>query len=349
MPVLKLLSLPFALIYWIVTSIRNFLYFVGVFKSKRFAFPIICIGNLSVGGTGKTPHTEYLIRLLKDDYKVATLSRGYGRVTKGFRLANESDTAKTIGDEPFQIYSKFKRQIVSVDEKRIRGISNLLKLEKKPDIIILDDAFQHRQVKADMNILISEYEKPYNKDYIMPLGRLRESRIGAQRADFIVISKCPSNLSPLEMRSYTSDLKIKEYQKTFFSYISYSDLDPINDAAKITKIKYSDLSKLDVCLATAIANPLPVQEYIKKFNKQVELLKYPDHYFFRQKDYDLFNKKFTNLTKEKVLLVTEKDATKIDLSKLEKVPVFVIPIEVRFHKATNNNIDEEILNYVKSY
>lgn len=346
---LKLFSLPFALIYWVVTSLRNVLYYTGIFKSKRYAFPIICIGNLNVGGTGKTPHTEYLVRLLKDHYRVATLSRGYGRSTKGYRLATEEDNAKTIGDEPFQIFSKFKDLIVCVDEKRTRGIENLLKLENKPNIILMDDAFQHRQVKADLNILISEYEKPYFNDYIMPLGRLREARIGAQRADIIIISKCPSNLTPLEIRSFSTQLKLKEYQKAFFSYICYSDLKAVNDAAIQLNLNYKDLSRLDICLVTAIAKPKPVQNHIKKYNKQAELLSYPDHYYFRKKDYDLWNKKFTNLTKEKVLLLTEKDATKLDLTKLKNIPVFIIPIEIKFHPSPSNNIDEEILNYVRSY
>lgn len=341
--------MPFALIYWVITSIRNFLYYVGIFKSQRFPFPIICIGNLTVGGTGKTPHTEYLISLLKDDYKVATLSRGYGRQTKGFKIATAEDTAKTIGDEPFQMFSKFKRLIVSVDEKRVRGIENLLKQEKSPEVIIMDDAFQHRKVKADLNILLSEYEKPYFKDYIMPLGRLREARLGAQRADIIIISKCPRNLTPLEMRSFTADLNLKPYQKVFYSYVSYSALKPLNEIAKQKKLDYSGLKNLDVCLTTAIANPKPLKEFISEKNHQVDFLKYPDHYYFRKKDYELISKKFTNLTKEKVLLVTEKDATKLDLAKLEKFPIYAIPIEIKFHPTTNNNIDEEILNYVRSY
>jgi tetraacyldisaccharide 4'-kinase len=347
--ILKTLSLPIALIYWVVTSIRNVFYYIGLFKSTSFPLPIICLGNLSVGGTGKTPHTEYLIRLIKDDFKVATLSRGYGRETKGYRIANENDSAKTIGDEPFQIYSKFKRLIVSVSEKRVHGIKELLKSDKKPEVILLDDAFQHRQLKAGLNILLTEYNAPYNKDYIMPLGRLRESRIGAQRADIIVVTKCPKNLTPIEMRSFSAKMNLKEYQKSYFSYIEYDVLKPINDKAKLLNLNYNSLSEVDLCLASAIAKPKPLVTFIKKHNKNAEILNYPDHYYFRKKDYQVIESKFTNLTKEKVLVVTEKDATKLDLNLLEKVPVFAIPIQVKFHPTINNSIDEDILNYVRSY
>jgi tetraacyldisaccharide 4'-kinase len=347
--ILKFFSLPIALVYWIITSLRNVFYFIGLSKSTAFPFPIICLGNLSVGGTGKTPHTEYFIRLLKDDYKVATLSRGYGRETKGYRIANESDSAKTIGDEPFQIYSKFKRLIVCVSEKRVHGIKELLKSDKKPEVILLDDAFQHRQLKAGFNILLTEYEAPYNKDYIMPLGRLRESRIGAQRADIIIITKCPKNLTPIEMRSFSAEMNLREYQKAYFSYIDYDSLKPINDKARNLNFNYDSLSEVDVCLVSAIARPKPLESFIKKLNTNTEILNYPDHYFFRKKDYQLIQSKFTNLTKEKVLLVTEKDATKLDLNLLEKIPVFAIPIQVKFHTIINNSIDEDILNYVRSY
>lgn len=345
----KVLLIPFGFIYYLITSIRNGLFYFGFKKSHSFSSPVICIGNLNVGGTGKTPHTEYFIRLLKKNYRIATLSRGYGRDTKGFIIASEKDNANTIGDEPFQLFQKFKNLIVAVDEKRVRGIKNLLKLEHRPDIIILDDAFQHRQVKAGLNILLSEYNQAYTHDYILPVGRLREPRRGAKRADILIITKCPKTLTAIEMKSFTIDLKLTEYQKVFYSYVDYGDLIPLNEAAKSLSINYKSLKDINVCLVSAIANPKPLEEFILKYNSQPDIINFPDHYYFREKDYELFNTKFTNLTKQKVLLLTEKDATKLNFEKLEKIPVFAVPIEIKFHSLANTNIDEEIINYVKSY
>ena len=330
-------------------SIRNVFFNFGILKSERFTFPIICIGNLNVGGTGKTPHTEYLINLLSGKYKLAILSRGYGRNTKGFIVADKNASAKTIGDEPFQIYKKFQNIKVAVDEKRVRGVKNILKLEQKTDIIILDDAFQHRHIKADLNILLSEYNNIYSKDFILPIGRLREPRKGAQRADIIIVTKCPKTLTAIEMKSFTIDLKLSDYQQIFYSYVDYGELIPLNEKAMENQLKYIDLKNVDVCLATAIANPKPLESFIEKQTNQIDKLNYPDHYYFREKDYTLLKSKFTNLTKPKVLLVTEKDATKLDFEKIEKIPVFAVPIEIKFHNHSNTTLDEEILNYVRSY
>ena len=224
MKFLRFLLFPFAIIYDVVTTIRNFFFNVGVFKQTSFKTPIIVVGNLSVGGTGKTPMIEYLITLLKDNFKIATLSRGYKRETSGFQLADENASATSIGDEPFQFYNKFKDDIlVTVDSDRRNGIENLQKHSNVPDIILLDDAFQHRSVKAGFNILLTTYSNPYFKDIVLPTGNLREPRNGAKRAHVIIVTKCPTKLSDNEKNQIVKQISPKDYQHVFFSTIAYSN------------------------------------------------------------------------------------------------------------------------------
>ncbi|NJM80577.1 MAG: tetraacyldisaccharide 4'-kinase [Flavobacterium sp.] len=218
MNILRKILFPVALVYWIITYIRNFLYDVGLFKSQFYTIPIIAVGNLSVGGTGKTPQIEYLIRLLKD-YKIATLSRGYKRESKGFILANENATAKTLGDEPFQFYSKFPEVLVAVDANRKNGISELLK--NKPEVILLDDAFQHRKVKAGFYILLTTFNDLFCDDYILPYGNLREPSLGKKRANLIIVTKCPKDLSELAQEKIKEKLKVSI--PVYFSTIVYDD------------------------------------------------------------------------------------------------------------------------------
>lgn len=346
----KILLAPFAFIYWIITGFRNLLFNAGVLKSEQHPNLIICVGNLCVGGSGKTPHLEYLIRLLGKQYKIATLSRGYGRTTSGFLLAEQNPNARLIGDEPYQLHEKFNHITVAVDEKRNRGISKLIQSEMPPDLILLDDAFQHRYVKADLNILLTEYDEPFHKDFLMPMGKLRESRSGAQRADIIVVTKCPPNLTPLEMRSFSMDLNLAAYQKVYFSYIDYQDLSPINEKAKELNLTLKDLKQVDVCLMTAIAKPKRIIKLIKKKNQQAEVLSFPDHYFYRPKDYQNLQNKFSNLTKTKILIVTDKDAGKLKLDQLGNIPLYSLPIKIKFHSnSSEDSFDQDILNYVKSY
>lgn len=346
---LRILALPFAFLYWLITATRNLFFSLGILKTKQYPFPLICIGNLSVGGTGKTPHLEYLIELLQNHYRLASLSRGYGRSTKGFILADSSSSAKDIGDEPYQLFQKFDKLQVAVSESRVKGIEELLQTNPSPEIILMDDAFQHRYVKADMSILITEYDKPYIKDYIMPAGTLRESRSGAHRADIIIVSKCPKSLTPLEMRSFTMDLNLQDYQKVFYSFIEYQKLKPLNQAALKADVSLKQLSAVDVCLLCALAKPEKLISFLKKKNQQLDVLKYPDHYYFRVKDYDIIKKKFTNLTKAKILICTEKDASKLKLEELEDIPVFTLPIKIQFHQSGEESLDTEILNYVRTY
>lgn len=315
-----------------------------------FSFPVICIGNLSVGGTGKTPHTEFVIQELKSNYLLAVLSRGYGRKTKGFKIADSSDNAKSIGDEPFQIKSKHPEIIVAVDEKRKRGIKELKKLTSPPKVIVLDDAFQHRQVKAGLNVLLTDYSRLYINDITLPSGRLREQRTAAKRADIIVVTKSPTVLSPLEIRRITSTLKPTDYQKVFFSYIQYQDLIPLNDTAKESFSKKVKLGELGVLMISAIANPKPLLLHLKREAKDVKSMPFRDHYFFKEDDYNKIKKKLSDwLTPKKVIVITEKDAVKFDASKFDNTAVFSIPIAIKFHQHEEESFTNEINEYVRSY
>ena len=224
MKLIRNIAIPFVPVYYAITSLRNTLYDLGVIKSVSYDFPVICVGNLSVGGTGKTPMIEYLIHLLKDDFKVATLSRGYKRKTKGFILADTFSTAQTLGDEPFQFYNKFKNDIlVAVDTDRKNAIKELMQLDSLPEVVLLDDAFQHRKVKAGFNILLTTYSNPYFNDFVLPTGNLREPRNGAKRANVIIVTKCPSHLSETEKSKFLKAIDPEENQYVFFSSIDYSN------------------------------------------------------------------------------------------------------------------------------
>lgn len=347
--VLKIILLPFSLLYFVGTAVRNFAYNNGLIRSKSYDFPNIVIGNLSVGGTGKTPHVEYLIRLLQSNYKLATLSRGYGRKTQGFRIADKEDTAATIGDEPFQMRQKFKKLTVAVDEDRCHGIETLRREKPAPEVILLDDAFQHRRLNGGLKILLTDYSRLYINDFLLPAGRLRESRIGARRADIIIVTKSPTVLSPLEIRRIESILKPKSYQKVFFSTFHYSELKPLNDKSKEQNLDLNSLSQMAVLMVTAIANPNNLELYLKRYAKYVNSLAYKDHHFFEHKDYELMLKKFDLLLgTKKCIIVTEKDAVKLDISRFENVPLYALPIEVKIH-SKGDEFDQEIERYVRSY
>uniref|UniRef100_UPI0040490861 tetraacyldisaccharide 4'-kinase n=1 Tax=Flavobacterium sp. TaxID=239 RepID=UPI0040490861 len=248
---LRKILFPIAFVYWIVTWLRNYFYDTQIFKSKSFNLPIIAVGNLSVGGTGKTPQIENLIRLLQDDFKIATLSRGYKRETNNFVLANETTTVKELGDEPFQFFTKFPKIKVAVDANRINGITQLLKLENKPEVILLDDAFQHRKVKAGFYILLTTYSDLFCDDFILPFGNLREPSSGKKRANMIIVTKCPNDISDLAMREIKVKLDIGV--PVFFSKIEYDEL----VYSKLETIATSSLKQTEKTIITGIAKPFP--------------------------------------------------------------------------------------------
>lgn len=316
MKLFRKLFFPFVPIYYAVTWIRNILYDVGIKRSISFDIPVICVGNLSVGGTGKTPMIEYLIELLKDNYKIATLSRGYKRKSSGFQLANTNASADLLGDEPFQFYSKYKKHIqVAVDSDRVHGIETLNSLQYPPEIILLDDAFQHRKVKAGLNILLTTYSNVFTNDFLLPAGNLRESSSGAKRAQIIIVTKCPIDLSENEKIKIIKDINPKLYQSVFFSSIKYSDsLKSIETTKNI-----NDLSEFT--LVTGIANATPLVYYLKGKNLNFEHLNYKDHHEFTEQDFAKFNTK-------NLIVTTEKDFMRLQAHQSLKGKLFYLPIQM---------------------
>jgi tetraacyldisaccharide 4'-kinase len=307
----------------------------GILKSYSFALPVIVVGNLSVGGTGKTPQIEYLIRLLSERYSIATLSRGYKRKSDGFILANANATAATLGDEPFQFFQKFPSIQVAVDADRKNGIEQLLAQEKKPQVILLDDAFQHRKVKAGFNILLTAYDDLFVEDYILPTGNLRESRSGAKRADIIVVTKCPETLSGIEQTQIKQSIKAYSNAPVYFSTIAFDD--QVHSNAK--SILVSEIQQSSCVLVAGIAKPDSFFDYLK--NEQSICLTYPDHYHFTESDILHIQQQ----AGEKKIVTTEKDYVRLKDSDL-KDQLYYLPIRTSF-LVDSDQFDTAIGNYLK--
>ena len=332
MIVLRYLLFPFAILYGCVTSLRNWLYDKGILKSYSFNIPIIAVGNLSVGGTGKTPQIEYLIRLLSPHYKVATLSRGYKRKSSGFLLANANTNAELLGDEPFQMHSKFPEITVAVDADRKNGIEKLLSLPQKPDVILLDDAFQHRRVKAGFYIVLTAFDDLFCDDLMLPTGMLREPRIGAKRADMIIVTKCPKDITELAQDAIRN--KIGLNTPLYFSFIDYDDK-VYNET--ITQ-NVSEIKNTEKVLLAGIAKPKPFFDYLQ--SGKDEQLTYPDHHHFTESDLKTIADKATN----KVLVTTEKDYVRLKDSILSE-QLYYLPIRSSFI-SNEKEFDQTILDYV---
>ena len=333
---LRKILFPFAILYGFITSIRNFLFDNGILKSYSFDVPVIAVGNLSVGGTGKTPQIEYLIRLLSPEYKVATLSRGYKRQSEGFVLADSSSNAAILGDEPFQFYTKFKDIQVAVDADRKNGIEQLLSHTNKPEVILLDDAFQHRKVKAGFYILLTSYGDLYSNDFMLPTGNLRESRIGAKRANVIIVTKCPANLSLDEQNKIKSDLKLDSNQELYFSYIDYDDSIYSEDKT----MKVSEIKNVDKLLLAGIAKPKPFFNHLQ--SKNDDKLVFPDHHHFTEKEL----LKIKDKAQSKIIITTEKDYVRLKGS-IPNEQLFYLPIRSSF-LFSGENFDRSITDYVES-
>jgi tetraacyldisaccharide 4'-kinase len=330
-----------------IMLLRNLLFDIGILPSEKFAVPVISVGNLSFGGTGKTPHIEYLIRLLGDNLRTATLSRGYGRESKGFILASRRSNVRYIGDEPLQFVKKFDSIKVAVDEKRVRGIHNLM--NKFPDLglVLLDDAFQHRWVKPGISILLTDYHHLYTEDHVVPSGRLREFRSGAKRADIIIVTKTPKVFSPITRRRITEEIKPRPSQHLFFSYIIYGNPVPVNeeqDMAVLQKLSY-------ILLFTGIANDYPLQEEVRRKCSDLSILKLPDHHQYEMKDLETIRSRFADLpSRKKIILTTEKDLMRLKSPEfcnfLKNLPLFYLPIEINFHEKDKQIFDKLITDYV---
>jgi tetraacyldisaccharide 4'-kinase len=320
----RLLLAPFSVLYWGIVSFRNFLFEIDFLKSTSFQVPVIVVGNLSVGGTGKSPQIEYLIRLLKNNYQVATLSRGYKRKSKGFLRATTATSVEEIGDEPFQFYKNHSEITVAVDANRVHGIQQLLKKVPGLEVVLLDDAFQHRYVKAKLSILLTDYNDLYVKDCMLPSGTLRESRNGAKRAEIIVVTKCPPSLSENLQKKTKEKIAPQQHQNVFFTTISYAD----QIVSKSNKVLVSELTAYDILLVTGIANPKPLLKKMESLRLKFKHLKFPDHYNFEEKDLLRIQKEYLALSSEKkILLTTEKDYTRL---KEIGLPLYYWGIETRF-------------------
>ncbi len=334
MILLRKILLPIVPVYYFVTWLRNRLYDLGIKKSVTYNFPVIAVGNLSVGGTGKSPMVEYLIRLLKDEVVLATLSRGYKRETNGFQLVQTGSTAKQVGDEPLQFKTKFTDITVAVDADRRNGIANLVQLQPKPEVILLDDAYQHRKVKAGFYILLTPYYDLYSDDILLPTGNLREPRSGADRADIIVVTKCPNDLDIKTQKKITKKLKVQPYQTVLFATIDYG-----NDVIGLSgKLSIDALKKTPFTLVTGIANPKPLVDYYHSLDLNFTHISYPDHHNFTDNELD-------QLKKYEYVITTEKDYVRL-VSGFSKETLWYQPIEMKF--IDNQEIfDNHILNYIK--
>jgi len=354
MKFLKILLLPISYLYGSLVFLRNKMYDLGIKRSREFQKPaVISVGNLTVGGTGKTPHIEYLIRLLKDLYKIATLSRGYGRDTSGFVLANETYSTSEIGDEPRQFKHKFKDLIVAVDTSRVRGIKKLCEINPEIQIVLLDDAFQHRAIKPSLSILLTEYNHFFYNDVMLPSGKLREFKSGYKRADIIIVTKTPQIFSPLDKRLIIRNIEPKEYQKVYFSFLKYGK--PIAFPAPENKLS-NTINPLEknstIILLTGIANPEPLEEYLKTKVKEVISFSFPDHHEYSYDDLDKLQKLFNNIVQgNKIIITTEKDTMRLDKpglkEQLNQLPLFYIPIEVGFHQNDEDELIKQIGNHVR--
>lgn len=340
--------LPFSWLYGLIVYFRNKFFKWGIFKQEEFDIPVICIGNITVGGTGKTPHTEYIIRLLQDKYRVGVLSRGYKRKTKGFILAAKETSSKEIGDESFQIKNKFPNVLVAVDADRRRGIRNLLSLKNPPQVILLDDAFQHRYVKPSYTIVLSDFNRPVYEDTLLPAGRLREPSSYMDDANMIVVTKCPQDLQPIDYRIISRDINPFPYQELYFTSLGYQGLKPVFSG---NNKPLSALKDKHILLVTGIASPRMIMKKLSEYTDEVDTITYPDHYAFKSKDIKYITDKFNKINSDnKIILVTEKDAARLvtrkDIDKEIKKHLYYLPIEILF--ADNENaFRDKILKHVE--
>lgn len=333
---LRLLLFPFAGVYYLVTLTRNKLFDAGILASKQYDVPVICIGNLSVGGTGKSPMTEYVTRLLKNNYKIATLSRGYGRTTKGYKDVAATSLATEVGDEPLQFAQKFNDIDVAVCENRQVGIATLLNKKQTPEVIILDDAYQHRKVTPGFTVLLTAYNDLYSNDYLLPAGNLREPRSGSQRADVIIVTKCPEYLSKEEQHKIKSNLQPTERQQVFFAKIAYDDC----VYSKSGSAQLHSLKVHNVTLITGIANPKPLADYLSSDGLSFEHKSYGDHHNFSSSE-------IAELEKLDCILTTEKDYVRLR-PQLKMKHLYYLPIKVEF-LSDAQVFDKKLLDYVASF
>lgn len=341
--------LPFSWLYGLVVKIRNMAFEIGILKSRSFDVPVISVGNITVGGTGKTPHVEYLVKHLKDLFHVAVLSRGYKRKSKGFIIATQETTMPEIGDEPYQMKQKFPDVTVAVDKSRCHGIEILTENDKGLDVILLDDAFQHRYVKPGINILLVDYHRLIIYDTLLPAGRLREPLSGKNRADIVIVTKCPKDLKPMEFRVITKAMNLYPYQTLYFTTLDYGDLQPIfgGEPRPLQDLKADE----QVLLLTGIASPEQMIHDLEPFTQHLTPLTFSDHHHFKEKDIQLINETFEQLPKPRCIITTEKDATRLHdaegLNEEVKKNIYALPVNIRFMQEDETTFNQYIIDYVR--
>lgn len=329
--VIKVLLLPVALLYGLGVGLRNLLYRLGVLRSVKFDLPVISVGNLSVGGTGKSPHIEYLLRWLDQYLDVAVLSRGYGRKTEGYRPVTTIDSATEVGDEPLQFKRKFPNVAIAVSESRALGVPELVKRNPETQCVLLDDAFQHLAVTPGLNIMLTEYNRPFTRDWLLPSGRLREWRNGYRRADIIIVTKCPADLSEQQRKKMLFEIDPFPRQRVYFSKYQYGA--PYNMQRK--EITRSLDLNTDVLLVSAIANTDYLLKYLGNEAKSVQTIEFEDHHYFSEDEIMGIHRRFERMPgRDKIIVTTEKDATRLELHAdffaKNNLPIFVLPVEVAF-------------------
>ena len=344
--------LPLSWLYGFGVCFRNRLFDMGLLPQQAYDIPVISVGNITVGGTGKTPHVEYLVRLLSNTVKVAVLSRGYKRKTKGYVLADDTVTAKEIGDEPYQIKKKFPNIYVAVDADRREGIDRLTHDEASKDVevILLDDAFQHRYVKPGINILLVDYHRLIIYDKLLPAGRLREPLSGKNRADFVIITKCPHDMKPMDIRVLTKAMNLYPYQMLYFTTMDYDIPYPLFKDRSL-KLQTAELKSKNVLLLTGIASPEEMANDLKGKCRSLTPLTFSDHHNFLAKDVARINEAFAEIASPKIILTTEKDSTRLlqleGLSQEVRDNLYVLPIKVRFMQEQEEIFNNKILSYVR--
>ena len=351
---LRVLLFPFSIIYGIAVYLRNRLYDYNIISSKSFRLPVIAVGNITVGGTGKTPHVEYLIDLLKNEFNVATLSRGYKRKSKGFQFVREDSSSRMMGDEPLQVKAKNPDVTVAVDANRIRGIQKLRKDLDNLDVVLLDDAYQHRKVNANLTILLINYNHPIHRDFILPVGNLREQALEKKRANIIIVTKAPSDLQPIQRRLMLSKIKPFPYQKVFFTTLEYGKPQPVFDLSD--SVNNGDElwdDRLSVLSLTGIADPKLFEKYIyDHISKNIYSVNFADHRKFTANDVEKIKKRFERIdSDEKVIITTEKDAMRLRENRYLdyelKAKLYYIPIKVKFLNNRTDDFNQQIIEYVR--
>lgn len=331
---------PFSLVYHFVTALRNKMYNWGAFSSTKFKTPIIGVGNLSVGGSGKSPMVMYLADLLSKNFRTGVLSRGYGRKTKGYGIVNYDSTYKMVGDEAMQLFERFRNKfVIGVCEDRVYGAKKIIE-DMDLDVLLLDDSYQHRRINPGFNVLLTDYNDPYFKDFLLPAGNLRESRRGVKRADVIVVTKCPEILTEEKKQYYISRIKPKYYQKVFFSSINYDE----NIINKRQLIPVQNLDYYDILLVTGIANPTLIEKELGRYSQRIKHLKYKDHHAFTIDDIEHIKEEFQKLGEYKIILTTEKDYVRLKTFDYLREKLFYWPINIEIDNP--EEFDETIRGFV---